>query len=152
MPAPRSPKRAEPSRRKPTASEIAPGIFVGGWKDAASFEGARVCVLDEKPEELGQLAGAEHLPIYDGAKDAPILANLDRVADLMHAAHVRGAPVLVFCGHGVRRGSLGGAWYLHRYERLSLEKAFDQIEAVRPQIQRPSEWMRGWKVLESPAP
>jgi hypothetical protein len=148
----RAPKRSAPKSRTPPPSEVAPGIFVGGWKDAEGFSGARVCVLDERPEELGKLPGATHVPIYDESKDAPIVANLDRVAELMHDAHTQGTPVLVFCGHGVRRGSLGGAWYLHRYEGLPLDKAFDQIEAVRPQIERPQEWMGGWQALEEPAP
>jgi dual specificity protein phosphatase-like protein len=147
MPTSRTPKRAAPKSRTHSPSEVAPGIFVGGWKDAEGFTGAKVCVLDERPEELAELGGATHVPIYDGSKDAPILANLDRVADLMHAAHQEGRPVLVFCGHGVRRGSLGGAWYLHRYERMSLDAAFDRIESVRPQIERPKEWMNGWKAL-----
>lgn len=144
----RGSKPSTPNRRSSSASEVSPGIFVGGWKDAESFAGARFCVLDERPPELDSMPGTAHLPIYDGAKDAPIVAHLDRVADLVHEAHARGTPALVFCGHGVRRGSLAGAWYLHRYEHLSLQEAFDRVEAARPQIERPEEWMKGWKVLE----
>lgn len=144
----RSEKGPKPVRRAPAPSEVAPGIFVGGWKEAEGFEGTRICVLDERPPELERWAGATHVPIYDGEKDAPIVENLDRVADLVHAAHARGEPVVVFCGHGVRRGSLGGAWYLHRYEKLSLDRAFDRVAAVRPQIERPQEWMGHSEQLE----
>jgi len=134
-----------------TPSEIAPGVFVGGWKDAELFEGARICVLDERPAELDRLPGTRHLPIYDGATEGPIVGNLDRVAELAHDARATGSPVLMFCGHGVRRGSLAGAWYLHRYEKLSLDAAFDKVAEVRPQIERPEEWMKGWKLLLAPS-
>jgi Dual specificity phosphatase, catalytic domain len=145
-------KRASSKRRTSRPSEISPGIFVGGWKDAEQFAGTRVCVLDERPEELDEMPGSSHLPIYDKKSDGPIVENLDRVAELVHEAHSRGEPALVFCGHGIRRGSLGGAWYLHRYEGLSLDRAFDQVEAARPEIERPAEWMGGWKALEGAPP
>ncbi|MFY9716908.1 MAG: hypothetical protein WAK40_03105 [Thermoplasmata archaeon] len=140
-----------PKSSPSNASEIADGVFVGGWTDAASFVGARFCVLDERPAELDRMSGTEHLPIYDVATGAPRVENLDRIVDLAHQAREGGLPVLLFCGHGVRRGSLAGAWYLHRYSRLTLDQAFDRVAAVRPQIQRPEEWMKGWKALLEPA-
>ncbi|HTP53856.1 MAG TPA: hypothetical protein VML94_02690 [Thermoplasmata archaeon] len=143
--------RAKKSSSNP--SEIADGVFVGGWKDATSFAGARFCVLDERPEELDEMPGTEHLPIYDGTTDAPKVENLDRITEMAHRAREQGTPVLLFCGHGVRRGSLAGAWYLHRYGNLTLDQAFERVAAVRPQIERPEEWMKGWKVLlEAPPP
>jgi len=149
MSAAKRPRTTGKTERHASPSEISPGIFVGGWKDAERFSGARICVLDERPDELDSMSGATHVPIYDGEKDAPIVANLDKVADLVNAAHRRGEPALVFCGHGVRRGSLGGAWYLHRFEGATLDAAFERVAAVRPQIERPREWMKGWRALEN---
>ena len=100
---------AKPKPKGP--SEIAPGVFVGGWKDALRFEGARFCVLDEAPPDMPP---ATHIPIYDEATDRPNTKNLDRLAGAMHASKQKGEPVLVFCGHGIRRSPLGGAWYLRR--------------------------------------
>jgi protein-tyrosine phosphatase len=149
------PRRSNASPRKPSptdASEIVEGVFVGGWNDAGSFVGARFCVLDDRPEELSRLPGTEHLPIYDPATGAPRVENLDRIVEMAHRARQNGTPVLLFCGHGARRGSLAGAWYLHRYGHLTLDQAFDRVAAVRPQIERPEEWMRGWKQLIEDAP
>jgi hypothetical protein len=137
--------RPRPSPAKPTASEVAPGIFVGGWNDAASFQGTRFCVLDEAPD--GTIPAETHLPIYDPAEDRPIRANLDRLADLAEAARSREEPVLFFCGHGVRRGPLAGAWFLHRHEGVSLEVAYDRIRAVRPQVETAKEWAGDVSVL-----
>lgn len=149
----RSSKRtAKAKHGGPGPAEVAPGVFVGGWKDAEAFTGARICVLDERPEELDEMKGAAHVPIFDGEKETPLVGNLDRVAELVHAGRERGSPVLVFCGHGVRRGPLGGAWYLHRYEGMSLDQAFDRIESVRPHVERPRAWMGAASELLAAAP
>ena len=130
-------KRAA-QRPASTISEVAPGVFVGGRKDAANFTGARVCVLDERPDGMPP---ATHVPIYDGASDRIVPKNLDRVADLVAAARAKGEPVLVFCGHGVRRSPLAAAWYLRRAEGLSLDAAYARIRTARPQIETAREWV-----------
>jgi hypothetical protein len=128
--------KAKPSAKGP--SEIAPGIFVGGWNDALKFEGARFCVLDEEPKDMPP---ATHVPIYREQTDRPITENLDRVAEGIRIAHSKGEPVLVFCGHGVRRSPLAGAWYLHRSEGISLDDAYTRVQAVRPKVERAREWI-----------
>jgi histidinol-phosphate aminotransferase len=134
----------KPSRARATTavrngpSEIAPGIFVGGWKDAAGFSGTRLCVLDEAPEGMPP---ATHIPIYDEKADRAIVPNLERLATSITTARGRGESVLVFCGHGVRRSPLAGAWYLHRAGKLTLEEAYARIRAVRPKIERAEEWI-----------
>ena len=146
MPQSKPRKSPQPKSRSPTASEIAPGVFVGGWKDALRFDGARFCVLDEAP---GDMPPATHVPIYseDTGKARP--ESLDRLAAGMQAARAKGASVLVFCGHGVRRSALGGAWYLHRAEGLSLDQAYEQIRSVRPKVQHAREWVDNAIELEN---
>jgi protein-tyrosine phosphatase len=139
--APRRPR----SPPKSNASQIAPGVYVGGWNDAEPFQGTRICVLDEVPD--GKIPAEIHVPIYDEKTDRPLRENLDRVAQLVEAARQKNEPVLLFCGHGVRRGSLAGAWYLHRHDGLSLDAAFDRVRAVRPKIQHVKDWVGDWTVL-----
>jgi Dual specificity phosphatase, catalytic domain len=140
----RPPRAAKTSK----ASEIAPGVYVGGWDDAVGFHGRRLCVLDEVPDE--KLPAEAHIPIYDEKKDTPLRANLDRVARWVDDARAKGEPVLLFCGHGVRRGSLAGAWYLRRHDGVSLDAAYDRVRAVRPKIQHVKDWVGHWQVLEEP--
>ena len=133
--------RRAPATKKPTPpspQEIAPGVFVGGWNDAEKFRGRKFCLLDEAPDEM---PSATHIPIYDDAADAPLVANLDRLVDEVRAARRAEEPVLIFCGHGVRRGPLGAAWYLHRAERLPLAEAYARIQAVRPKVETAREWI-----------
>jgi protein-tyrosine phosphatase len=129
----------------PSPQEIVPGVFLGGWKDALTFSGRRFCVLDEAPEDMPP---ATHIPIYDEGKDAPLVPNLDRLAAEVHAARRANEPVLVFCGHGVRRSPLGVAWYLHRYEKLPLAQAYAHIRSVRPKVETASEWIGHCQPLE----
>jgi len=143
---PRAPRTASTKRSAPSPQEIAPGVFVGGWDDAVKFAGKRFCVLDEAPDEM---PAGTHVPIYDDAKDAPIVPNLERLAAEMRAARKAGDPVIVYCGHGIRRGPLGAAWYLHRAEKLSLEQAYERIRAVRPKIETAAEWIGHPEGLES---
>jgi 3-mercaptopyruvate sulfurtransferase SseA len=130
------PAGAEKGPRSP--QEIAPGVYLGGRKDAPRFEGVRLCVLDEDP---GDLPPATHLPVYDESADRPRVENLDRLAREVESARAAGRPVLIFCGHGVRRSPLAAAWYLHRYQHLTLDEAYDRIRAVRPQVEHAREWI-----------
>ena len=133
-----SDRRAQPTKKAPTASEIAPGIYVGGWKDALAFEGTRFCVLDEARADMPT---ATHIPIYSEESRTVNRKNLDRLATSVRKARAEGRPVLIFCGMGVRRSPLGGAWYLHRTENLPLDAAYDRIRSVRPQIEHAREWV-----------
>jgi protein-tyrosine phosphatase len=141
-------KKLGTAKTKPTPkgpSEIAPGVFVGGWKDALGFEGARFCVLDEAPPDLPP---ATHVPIYDEATDRALTKNLDRLAEAMRASKEKGEPVLVFCGHGIRRSPLGGAWYLRRVEGLSLDEAYERVRTARPKIEGAKDWVGNASELE----
>jgi protein-tyrosine phosphatase len=139
--------RKSPSRKRPLASpqEVAPGVFLGGWKDALTFSGKRFCVLDEAPDDM---PAAVHVQIYDESKDAPIVPNLDELATEMSAARRANQPVLVFCGHGVRRSPLAAAWYLHRSEKISLDEAYERVRSVRPRVETAREWIGNWESLE----
>jgi protein-tyrosine phosphatase len=146
-----TPHRKTAAAKRPTRtkgpSEIAPGVFVGGWKDAVQFEGARFCVLDEAPEDMPP---ATHVRIYDEAKGGADRRSLDRLVRGMQAARAKGESVLVFCGHGIRRSPLGGAWYLRNEEGLTLDGAYVRIQAVRPQVERPRDWLENADELERP--
>jgi len=141
----RAAKALSPKKTPPSPQEIAPGVFLGGWNDALKFDGKKFCVLDEAPDDMPP---ATHVRIYDDAKDAPIVPNLDKVASEMNSAHRAQEPVLVFCGHGIRRSPLAAAWYLHRYERLSLNEAYARIRSLRPKVETAQEWIGNWKPLE----
>ncbi len=119
-------------------SEVAEGVFIGGLPDAPAFEGDRICVLDERPER-GPVA--TFLPIYDPAQGRADRRNLDRVIEAVERSRARGRPVLIFCGHGVRRSPLAAAWLLHETEHISLEAAYERIRAVRPQVEDAREWV-----------
>lgn len=140
------PAKKTSGKGKPTSpAEIAPGVFVGGCKDAVRFQGTRFCVLDEAPEDMPP---ATHIRIYDEGTDRADPKSLDRLAEAMGKAHAKGEPVLVFCGHGVRRSPLGALWYLRRSEGLSLGDAYERVRSVRPRIEHPREWLGNASELE----
>jgi protein-tyrosine phosphatase len=145
MTAPKTRPRKPRSPKSPTASEIAPGVFVGGWKDAVRFDGVRFCVLDEAPADMPT---ATHIPIYRETTDSVDRPNLDRLARSVEEARKRGQPVLIFCGMGVRRSPLGAAWYLHSTAGLPLDEAYDRIRSVRPKVEHVRTWVGDTSALE----
>ncbi len=88
-----------------------------------------------------------HHRVYDREQDVPDRAGLEVVVRLAKSARAQGKPVLLFCGHGIRRGPLAGAWYLHRVEGLSLEEAYARIRGVRPKVEHVKEWVGSWEGL-----
>lgn len=88
-----------------------------------------------------------HLPVYSEVEERPDRANLDRVTERIAAARARGEPVLVFCGHGVRRSPLAVAWFLHRTQGLTLDEAYARITAARPQVDHVRKWAGHWETL-----
>jgi len=90
----KTPRAARPSSRPAGPSEIAPDVFVGGWKDATNFRGTRFCVLDEEPDDMPE---GTHIQIYDESTDRAIVANLDKLAKSVAAARARNELVLMFC-------------------------------------------------------
>jgi protein-tyrosine phosphatase len=136
-------KKAKPGPAGP--SEIAAGVFVGGWNDAVHFDGTRFCVLDDEPKDMPP---ATHVRIYDDSVDRADPASLDRVVDAVRQARAKGDRVLLFCGHGVRRSPLAGAWFLRRTEGLSLDEAYRRVQAVRPKVEHAREWVGNASALE----
>jgi protein-tyrosine phosphatase len=126
-------------------SEIATGVFVGGWNDAVEFDGTRFCVLDDEPKDMPP---AVHVQIYDEEGDRANVQSLDRLAAAVGAAREKGDRVLVFCGHGVRRSPLAGAWFLRRTDGLTLDQAYERIRAVRPKVEHARDWVGNASELE----
>lgn len=146
MKAPRHPNPGSSKSRRMDPSEIAPGVFVGNWKDALAFEGSRFCVLDEAPADMPP---ATHIPIFDEPAGRADRKNLDRLAEAVRAARAGRTPVLVFCGQGKYRSPLGGAWYLHRAEKIPLEEAYARVRAARPQAHRGLDWIGNLEELRA---
>lgn len=122
-------------------SEVVPRLFVGGRPDAARFPGVRLSVL----EDLGDPTPAEvRIPILVAEGGGADRHALDRVADVIERALRGDRPVLVYCGHGVRRSPLAVAWYLHRRRGLPLDAAYAALQAARPEVEPAVGWLSNW--------
>jgi protein-tyrosine phosphatase len=126
------------------ASEVVPRLFVGGRADAPAFRGVRISVL----EDLGDPTPAEvRIPILVAANGGADRRALDRAADVIAGALRGDQPVLVYCGHGVRRSPLAVAWFLHRRRGLSFDAAYAALQAQRPEVEPASGWLSNWREL-----
>jgi hypothetical protein len=128
----------EPRGSGCNASRIVPGLYIGGWRDAATFAGFRISVLD--PGERGVPCELQ-LAIFADGDDAALPARLDEVADRIARARAEGHPVLIFCGQGARRSVLATAWYLTRREGQPFAEAIAMIRRARPRAESPLTWL-----------
>lgn len=120
-----------------TADEILPNLFLGDGKDLAVFEGRVVYVREDIP--LRSRPDAVWIPFHRDGKADPV--KLDAAAEAIDSLLRQGGPVFVHCGAGTKRSPLAVAWYLHRYKGMTIEEAYDAIQAKRPIVLRMTAWL-----------
>lgn len=120
-----------------TADEILPHLFLGDGKDLAEFKGRVVYVREDIP--LRSRPDAQWIPFHRDGRADP--AKLDEAAAAIEELLRAGDPVFVHCGAGTKRSPLAVAWYLHRYRGMTLDEAYDAIQAKRPIVQRMTQWL-----------
>lgn len=121
-----------------TADEILPRLFLGDGRDLTEFHGRVVYVREDIP--LKSRPDALWVPFHrDGHADPE---KLDAAASAIDAMLRTGDPVFVHCGAGTKRSPLAVAWYLHRYKGMTVDQAYDLIQARRPIVLRMTDWLQ----------
>ncbi len=121
------------------ANEILPNLYLGDGKDLAEFRGSVVYVREDIP--LKSRPDATWISFHrDGKADT---TKLDAAAAAIEELLEKGDRVFVHCGAGTKRSPLAVAWYLHRYNGMTIDEAYDFIQARRPVVLRMTEWL-GW--------
>ena len=112
-------------------SWVTPSISVTDWEGGvrARQDGNFViCVAGEMPE-LGHV----WMPIDPDDGRRRTLKVLDRIAELIDwVVSKADQSVVVHCAMGIERSVLAVAWYLHKYQDMSLDEAYDAVGKVRP--------------------
>lgn len=124
------------------ATEVFPGLYVGGMEDARHFAGVTIAVHeDAKSAE----ASDYHFPFMEGLRgDEGFVASRYMLEAVRHVARhyvKRGDPVLIHCGAGIERAPLAAVWYLHHWENMTVNAAYDLVCEKRPQVQRRKHWL-----------
>ncbi|WP_454726108.1 MULTISPECIES: phosphatase PAP2/dual specificity phosphatase family protein [Cupriavidus] len=121
------------TRRRPRASEIAPGVWVGRFPGAVELRGLGADAVLDLTAELPRLVPAavayRCVPVLDLTVPPP--AQLDEAVAILDAWHSQGRKVLVCCALGYSRSALvAAAWLATRAagEPLAL------LRERRPQV------------------
>lgn len=116
------------------ASEIIANLFVGDLQDAAIFDGVVISVLPDWLE--AEPRRAIQIPFLANGR-----ATLDSTAALIDAALGLGQRVLVHCEEGCERAPLTVAWFLTRRRGMTLDAAYDLLQAKRPLVRDRRRWL-----------
>jgi hypothetical protein len=115
-------------------TEVYPNLYVGGKASEWHFPG---WVVDVREEDEIPNRGNRRIPVFQrlangGWRADPVLAEqaVKKIADLLG----QGLKVLVRCGSGIERSPAIVAFYLVRYQGLSVTEAYARIRAARPQV------------------
>ena len=126
-------------------NEVIPGLFVGdsSYAPIAPADMYVVCVLEGCVNEDQPGTYRRHLAVLTEGETATNAARLDVLAEYIHGLLRANQQVLVRCGGGVERSPLVVAWYLHRYQDVSLDEAYRRVAAARPVVQDRRQWIVG---------
>ena len=87
-----------------------------------------ICVAGEMPD-----MGHVYIPVEPHFGPDETLTTLDRIADLTHWVVTNTEKkVVVHCAMGMERSVLSVVWYLHQYEDMTLDEAYDTVGVARP--------------------
>lgn len=111
-------------------SEVAPGLWVGGWPAAGPDDLAHLDCTAELPRRA-QPAAYRCVPMLDGTAMAP--EALHEAVEQVVRWRAEGRPVLVHCAYGQGRSVAVTAVVMVRCGLASsLDDALDRIRALRP--------------------
>ena len=143
--APDPPRKSATRGKVPSPQEVAPGVFVGGWDDATHFTGAKFCVMDDPPQGL---PGTVHIPIYDEVRNAPILPNLEILAQRVRLAHDVGAPRAGVLRPRDPSGAARRGLVPASVRAADRGGGLRQVRSVRPKIEHARDWIGHVEGLE----
>lgn len=74
------------------------------------------------------------------------ISQLDKCADHINSQLTKNPEtrVIVHCAMGMERSALAIVWYLHRYTKVSLDDAYQQVFKARPVAIDRRNWIEGW--------
>jgi len=129
------------------ATEIMPGVFLGGMTDARSFVGVRLCVRDEGPDYLIDefcKTIALLIPCPPGFPQPYCFSKdkLEEAANFIKVQRREGKQILVHCMFGRDRSPMVVAWWMCKMgHALDLSEAYAFIQAKRPVVVDRQAWL-----------
>jgi len=125
----------------PAISQINPKLYLGSVKHirfaTEEFTEKNIDVIINCCLEITHKPNPNYIvknfPIDDGT-DASIDEFLDPVVDLINHYLVNNKCVYVHCVHGKSRSASIIIYYLMKYEKMSFDKAYSKLLAIRPII------------------
>ena len=126
-----------------TYNKILENLYLGDQADASHFDqdfpdGHIIVVLEERPRL--EPFKSMHIPVLTSSSHVHS-TQLNKIACVINAILGQGKPLLVHCAAGVERSPLTVAWYLHKYQNVSMDGAYEIIKRLRPQIADRQQWL-----------
>lgn len=122
-----------------TMNEIVPRLWLGDASDSIQSSAPKniICLMHEA---MPQNPRGIWMPLFRNDISAR-RSQLDATARLIDSYLKEGESVLVHCAGGIDRAPLIVAWYLHRFQNMTLDEAYKIVKEKRPQINLHPDWV-----------
>ncbi len=135
-------------------NKILKHLYLGDIHDAGKFDGEVICVMQEIVEQL-EPDKAYWIPIIRSSAplnndelildQEPIINALKHQIDLITFMIDKNmkyeVDTLIHCMAGIERSPLVVACYLHEYQGMTLNEAYDFIKEKRPEVANRLQWL-----------
>ena len=134
-------------------TKILDHLYLGDLVDALTFKGEIICVIQEIPNAepsnaywipiirtKGEL-NDDHLIDNQDVEVTALPHQIEMVIDMLHRNRYSDTDTLVHCMAGIERSPLVIASYLHKYNNMTWDEAYEFIKEKRPEVQNRLQWL-----------
>ena len=122
-------------------SWVSPRVGVTDWEGGvqAYGDGDFVICVAEELRDLGHV----YIPVDPYRGRAHTIDTLDRISKLIRwILENSDKNVVVHCAMGMERSVLAVVWYLHKYQGMSMDEAYDTVGIARPIAADRRDWIQ----------
>lgn len=132
-------------------TKILPHLYLGDWSDAINFKGEVICVMQEilSPKDsywipiirTNRPTNDEQLIEDQDVETTALKHQIDLITFMIDKNMGVEVDTLIHCMAGIERSPLVVACYLHEYQGMTYNEAYELIQEKRPEVANRLQWL-----------